>query len=120
MRKWLSAATGIAVVDVPLLFEGSYQKEFDVTLAVSAPKAARLNRVRRRDGLSAAEVRRRMAAQISDARRERLADVVLRNEGAKATLKKNIREYFRALDLLGRGARALLPGDVQQPAARKN
>lgn len=104
MRRWLANAKGVAVVDVPLLFEGRYQEEFDVTVSVEAPRAARLRRVSRRDGARATDVRRRMAAQLSDQRRAALADVVWRNDGAKTDFKKRVREYYRAFDLLRRGA----------------
>ncbi len=105
MRRWLSSASGVAVVDVPLLFEGGYQREFDVTLCVSASGAARLRRVLARDRASAAQARARMAAQMSDARRRRLADVVILNEGSPAAFRARVRQYHRGLDLLARGAR---------------
>jgi len=64
----------------------------------------RLRRVARRDGAKAADVRRRMAAQLPDAKRAALADVVWRNDGTKADFARRVREYYRALDLLKRGA----------------
>jgi dephospho-CoA kinase len=102
MKRRVAAAGGtVVVVDVPLLFENGLEREYDVTVAVCAPRALRLARVMRRDGLSKAAVELRMRAQLPQKEKEKRADVVLRNEGSIAELRRAVGEYQRAFDLIG-------------------
>jgi len=92
----------VVVVDAPLLFEAGLQGEFDLSLVVTAPRSARLRRVMRRDGGSRASALRRMRAQIPLSRKERLGDVVIRNDGNLRGLRRRVAEYHRAFDLIAR------------------
>lgn len=103
MSRTARNAKGVLVVDVPLLFEKGLEDRFDVTIAVTAPLETRVARVSRRDGLPAAQVRARARAQISDARRERLADVVLTNDRTPAAFRRAVAEYAAGLRLLQKG-----------------
>ena len=60
----------------------------------------RLARLRRRDGLSGAELRRRAAAQLPLAAKARRADVIIVNDGSRAELRRRVQEYHRALELM--------------------
>ena len=53
---------------------------YDYVLVVTAPEDVRVARVVARDGLAEVQVRRRMAAQWSDAQRVACADFVLEND----------------------------------------
>ena len=55
-------------------------------MAVTAPEEVRIARVMARDGISADQVRRRMAAQWSDEARMAQADFVLENNDRQALL----------------------------------
>ena len=55
-------------------------------LVVTAPEAVRVARVVARDGVTEAQVRRRMAAQWSDAERVARADFVLENDDRQPLL----------------------------------
>ena len=68
---------GMAVLDIPLLFETGADRLTDAVIAVSAPPGLQRIRVRRR-GLAAAEIDRIVAVQMPDAERVRRADVVIR------------------------------------------
>ncbi|PCI38541.1 MAG: dephospho-CoA kinase [Elusimicrobia bacterium] len=106
MKRRINAARGpVVVVDVPLLFENGLEGEFDLTISVSAPRALRLKRVMRRDGLSKAAVERRMRAQLPAKEKEKRADVVLRNEGSLNLLRRSVGEYQRAFNLIGSSLR---------------
>lgn len=101
MRRWLGRTRApVKIVDVPLLFEKNLQKEFDAALCVTAPLALRRRRVRRRDGLSPGDFARRAAAQMDQARRAALADIVIDNAGSKKELYRKAREYHQALKLM--------------------
>lgn len=94
----------VAVVDAPLLFEAGLAPSFDLTVAVSVPRAQALRRVRARDGMSPVEAAGRMRAQWPSKRKEAAADIVWRNAGTRADFLKQVRQYYRAWDLMTRSA----------------
>ena len=58
----------------------------DYTVVVTAPEAVRIRRVMARDGVTEEQVRKRMAAQWSDAERVARADFSLENDDRQALL----------------------------------
>jgi dephospho-CoA kinase len=110
-RAWLAErrAEGVPLVvaEIPLLFETGTQAEFDVTVLVHAPDALRLRRLVETRGLADDEARRMMAAQMDQAEKRALADVVIDNAGTVEELEA---EAARVLaDLRARAPR----GDVR-------
>lgn len=103
-RRLAAGRSPVAVVDAPLLFEAGLEREFDVTVAVTAPKAAALRRVRARGGLARGQALARMSAQWSAARKEEAADVAWRNSGRLTDFLKEVRRYYRAWELIARTA----------------
>jgi dephospho-CoA kinase len=99
-RRIRTQRRGLLVVDAPLLFEAGLEKEFDLTVVVTASRLKRFERLRRRDGLSPRELRRRLAAQLPLARKARRADVVIGNDGTLGELRRKVREYHRAFELI--------------------
>jgi len=81
-RRFLARARArgvrLAVLDIPLLFEGGGDKHVDYTMVVSAPRAIQMARVRRRRHMSDAEIARIISLQMPDAEKRRRADVVIR------------------------------------------
>jgi len=100
MKRLISLLDGVVVVDVPLLFEGGLQKEFDATVLVACAPARQLARVTRRDKLSPADARRRIAAQLPLARKRALADFTLDNDASRAALNARVRSLHAGLSLL--------------------
>jgi dephospho-CoA kinase len=100
MNMLVSRLEGVVVVDVPLLFEKKMQKSFDATVLVACRSAAQVRRVVRRDRFSAAEARRRIAAQLPLASKRRLADYTLDNDVTPAALRAKVRAVHAGLDLL--------------------
>lgn len=90
----------VIVVDAPLLFEKRLQNEFDLTVVVTAKRSRRIRRVTRRDGLTEAQILRRVGAQLSDVRKRRLADIELSNDGSLKALRRAVSECQRAFDLI--------------------
>jgi dephospho-CoA kinase len=103
MRRWLRRQRRPAIVDAPLLFEAGLEKEFDLTMVVTAGRLSRLKRLRRRDRLPVEQLRRHMAAQLPLAEKARRADVVIPNEGSRADLRRAVREYYQAFGLMHGG-----------------
>ena len=67
------------ILESALLFEAGLDALVDAVVAVMAPEALRIERVRQRDGVSEEQVRSRMAAQLSDEELHRRATVAVVN-----------------------------------------
>src|SRR5690606_1645512 len=100
LREYRDKGHMIVVQDVPLLFEGSLQDNFDAVLVVSAPLELRQERVMQRSGLSAAEFLKRDASQWPLERKAELADHVLDNSGTETGLREQVKQVWGELALL--------------------
>lgn len=83
-RLWHEALGQIApytVKEAALMIESGSHQFLDKLIVVTAPEAVRLARVVARDGLSEADVRRRMESQMPESEKVRLADFVIQNDG---------------------------------------
>jgi dephospho-CoA kinase len=70
-------AKRMLVLDIPLLFEKGGWRKCDVTLVVSAPARVQRARVLARAGMTPQKFAAILKTQMSDARKRRLADVVI-------------------------------------------
>jgi dephospho-CoA kinase len=87
------AGKRLAVLDIPLLFESGGEKYVDYTMVVSAPRSIQLARVRRRRGMSEADIARVIALQMPDAEKRRRADVVIRTGLSRFYAVKGIKRW---------------------------
>jgi len=94
----------IVVYAIPLLVERGLAGTFDVVVAVAAGEDVRAARVAAQGRMTAADARRRMQAQASDAERAAVADIVVDNEGSVADLADRVDLLWE--ELLGRGGHA--------------
>lgn len=93
------AAAGVDLIvnDVPLLFEVGLEDAFDVIVLVDAPEEVRLERLVRDRGLSEAEARRMIEAQMpSDLKRPK-SDIVIENTGSLQELEARAEEVWQRL-----------------------
>ncbi len=79
--QWEDAGAAYAIMESAVIFENGLQEELDHVITVSAPAELRLERAMSRDGASREKIEARMANQMTDAERERMADFVIRNDG---------------------------------------
>jgi dephospho-CoA kinase len=82
------------VVDVPLLFESKLQSYFQETLLVYIPRELQLKRLQARDGLTAEQAERRLAAQMPIEEKRKLADAVIDNSGTLEETERQVDEYW--------------------------
>jgi len=94
----------IVVYAIPLLVERGLAGTFDVVVAVAAGEDVRAARVAAQGRMTAADARRRMQAQASDAERAAVADIVVDNEGSVADLADRVDLLWQ--ELRGRGGLA--------------
>jgi dephospho-CoA kinase len=93
----------ILVNQIPLLVESDGAKRFDYVITVSADEEIRRERLRLR-GLKDYEITERMAAQVADLDREKIANYILRNDGSIDELTRAV-EALMAKELLPRAQR---------------
>jgi len=99
-RAELEPEVGVAVVEVPLLFEAGIEGAFDATVAVLADEALREERAAARghQGLEG-----RSGRQLSQEEKARRADHVIRNDGTISDLEAAVRDVLAELrDKVGR------------------
>jgi dephospho-CoA kinase len=92
----LPAATPLAVVIIPLLFEARMEQGWDGVIAVVSPKALQWQRLLER-GLTAAEAARRLAAQWPQERKMERAEWVIYNCGTRELLRDQVKAVLRPM-----------------------
>lgn len=97
-RKWVLKQTSPYVIkEAAILFENGSYKDCDLIILVKAPKATRINRLKQRDNASQKEIEQRMSNQWSDAKKEKLADIIIENIELHTTQKK-VESIHRSLN----------------------
>jgi dephospho-CoA kinase len=85
MEQWFDSLdperVPFAVADIPLLFEGGREGDFDAVIVTACEAATQLRRLMQRDGLTEAEARQRIAAQWPLEQKIANADYVIRTNG---------------------------------------
>lgn len=77
--RQLHTAPALAAIDAIALFEGGLAELCDVTVAVTAPVEDRVQRLIKRDGITEAYARARIAAQHDEAWFQERCDWILKN-----------------------------------------
>ncbi|HEY9466921.1 MAG TPA: dephospho-CoA kinase [Vicinamibacterales bacterium] len=88
---------GFAVADIPLLYETARQREFDAVIVTACDTNTQLTRIMARDGISEAEARARIAAQLPMSEKIRRADYVINTDGSFDETSVQVRDVFKRL-----------------------
>lgn len=86
----------IVIVEVPLLFEGNYQRRFDKTITVYTAKKTAVERLIK-SGFSCSEVLLRLKAQLSIAEKKKRSDYTINNNGSRGETRKQAGKVYRLL-----------------------
>jgi dephospho-CoA kinase len=88
----------IVVLDVPLLVESPQARErgYETVIVVEAPRDVRLARLEAR-GVDRADAEARMAAQVGDDERRKIATYVVDNGGDRSSLEGQVDEIWTDL-----------------------
>lgn len=101
MDEWLreQVGDGIAVAEIPLLFETHNEAMFDATVVVIAEQEIQLNRLLNK-GLKLEDAQRRMAAQWPLAEKARRATYIIHNDGSLLELAQEVERVWVILQTL--------------------
>jgi dephospho-CoA kinase len=88
---------GFAVADIPLLYETARQREFEPVIVTACDTNTQLTRIMARDGISQAEARARIAAQLPMSEKIRRADYVINTDGSFDETSVQVRDVFKRL-----------------------
>ncbi|MBL4707327.1 MAG: dephospho-CoA kinase [Flavobacteriales bacterium] len=74
------------VKEAAILFETGQYQDLDKVITVFCPRDIRIERVKKRDGVSVEQIQGRMLNQINDEERNQLADFIILNDGKEELL----------------------------------
>ncbi len=96
----LETKPALAAIDAIGLFEGRLAQLCDLTVAVLAPKDARIRRLMARDGISEAYAAQRIDAQPDDLYFQEHCDYVLLNDGTEAQFREKCLAFFATVGIM--------------------
>ncbi len=96
----LHAAKPYVVMEAAVLLEHAYQDWFDFLILVTAPEAARKQRVFQRDGMSEETFGQRASRQWPDEVKAGLCDRILMNDGRQALIPQVLAVHQEIIDLM--------------------
>ena len=88
-------ASAVVVLEAAVLFEAGWQDAVDETWVVTVEPDIAVQRAMARDGLDHSAVQARMDAQLSNAERTALADVVVDNSGSEAAMRERLNDEWK-------------------------
>ncbi|MGX7148487.1 dephospho-CoA kinase [Enterococcus ureasiticus] len=83
----------LVIVDIPLLFEGGYDKFVDKVAVVYIPEETQLARLMKRDNLTQAEAQQRIKSQLSIEKKKEKADIVFDNQKSIEETEKKVKKW---------------------------
>lgn len=98
--EFRSRGKGLFVLDAPLLFESGLDMDCDLTLAITADREKRVERIIGRDGIDRETAENRIASQLSEEELRCLSDEVITNNETKKELAEAVEAFAERRGLL--------------------
>ena len=108
IRKFNGHKKRLIVLDAALIYEWGIANWCDYILVVTAGRELRIKRLTQR-GLTRSEAKNRIASQIPDREKRKLADFVIENNGTKKLLEKRIMKFMTDLETLTKHNNTISP-----------
>ena len=90
----------VVVVDVPLLYESGWEKEFDLVIVVHVPRSTQEQRLVDRDGMTREEARARLDAQMPIDEKRQRADKIVDNAGSLNGTREQVESILNELRVM--------------------
>lgn len=95
-QRRLHAGTAV-VFDIPLLFEGGFEKDFDLIILVYAAPEVQVERMIRRDGIARKEAERTLSIQFPIQSKKVLSDYIIDNSADLDRTLRQVEEVWEKL-----------------------
>ena len=92
-RNWVeqNSRSSYLIHESAILFEHQLEKRFDKTIVIYSPQELRVQRVIKRDSIQESEVLKRISNQMKDEDKNRLADLLITNDGIQMLIPQVMR-----------------------------
>jgi len=97
LDRLAARGAGVAIYEAALIVENGLQHGLDGLIVVSAPVEEQIRRLRARDGMTEADARSRIRAQLPAHEKVKAADFVIENTGAPELLRAQVARVIDAL-----------------------
>lgn len=96
-RAWEKKRQGAKylVKEAAIMIESGAYREVDYLISVLADEKERINRIVKRDNVSAESVQQRMREQLSDRERKKYSDAVIINDGKHSLIEQTMRIHCK-------------------------
>ena len=92
-----TSTSGVLVIEAPLLFEVGLEKKVDAVWVVIVDEARQVERLGARDNLTPQEIQNRIAAQLPQDLKQKLATRVIDNTGDFSATKEQVQKLWDEL-----------------------
>lgn len=86
------------VLDAPLLIETGMHKMVDVLIVVMTGPKAQIERAKKKTGMSAAEIKKRIKNQLPLKEKAKMADYIVDNEKSREYVKKVVKKIWKEIE----------------------
>ena len=97
LADYQQAGEELIILDIPLYHENTPIDQVDWVIAVSVDEATRYARLAKQGGLKREAIRQRLAAQLSQAEKNSLADYVIDNNGSLENTKEQVMQILNQI-----------------------
>ena len=87
------------IVDAALLLEAGFIEFFNSILLITADKSTRIERILNRKNIPEDQIEKRMALQMLESEKKKLAHHIIENNGTLSELNEKLENYWESLNL---------------------
>ena len=98
-RKAENEGLKIFIVDAALLLEAGYTEFFNSILLITAEKSVRYQRIRKRKNIPKDQIEKRMALQMPELEKIKLANTTIENDGDVSELYIKLEKFWGKLNI---------------------
>ena len=97
ITEWRNAGPGIAIAEIPLLFEADLERLVDVVVVVACKETTQITRLQTRQVVDEAEARRQIAAQWPISAKIARADIVINTDKGLEDTRRQVQALWDTL-----------------------
>ena len=98
-RKAEKEGFKIFIVDAALLLEAGYTEFFNSILLITADKSVRYKRIQKRKNIPECQIEKRMALQMPESKKKKLAHSIIENNGDLSELQMKLDVFWGNLNI---------------------